>query len=79
MNTAKGWEATTLLDIVETISNTAREIDVGSVLIWNDNRLLVSQINNQDLTESQFTQDSWAEVSRIKEIIEKTNIRIEIT
>jgi len=38
----------------------------------------VNDINNKNLTESQFVQDSGDIVSRIKEIIEEASIRIEI-
>jgi len=54
LNIAKGGEAIILLGMVETISNKAQDIEDSSVLIWNNNRLLVNEINNQDLTESQF-------------------------
>ena len=71
LNTAKGREAATLLDMIETIVYKAKAIEEDSILIQNNNRSLVNEINNQELTESQFTHDSGAEVSRIKEIIEE--------
>ena len=64
--------------MVVTINRKAKHIDQGKVIIFNDNKILVSCINFPLLKENQFTIEVEAEISKIRKIIKHSSIEIEI-
>ena len=68
-NIPKTAEATTLLDLVETIVKRIEELSEGSIIIYNDNKKIVKMIYREIEIPNILSQDAAAQVVRIRELL----------
>ena len=77
-NTIVGAEAIVLLQMLEVIERKGRHITSGKIRIGFDNREAHEKIVNKIVKASVFSQDSGAEIARIKETLDTVQFEIEI-
>ena len=68
-NTPKTAEATTLLDLVETIVKRIEQLLEGLIIIYNDNKRIMNMIYREIEILNVLIQDAAAQVVRIRELL----------
>ena len=71
-------EGIRLLDLIKNIVKNTKELDSGEVVIYNDNKKLIREINKEVEKESDYTQEAGAIVEGICRKIKKAKIDITI-
>ena len=77
-NTYIEGEATVVLDMIEMIYYKSRHITSTSIMIHNDNRLLIRLVGIEIFKENQFIIEARAKIAHIKQIIKESSISIEV-
>jgi len=77
-STIVGAEAITLLELIEVISLKSKHINNGSIQIGIDNRKVYQVISNAIEKPTQYSQDGRAAITRIKEIMIESPVKIKI-
>ena len=67
-----------LLDLITNIVKNTKELDSGEVVIYNDNKKLIREINKEVKKESDYTQEAEAITEGIRCEIKKAQIDIKI-
>ena len=64
--------------MIEIIHWKMKHIQLESIIVYNDNRILVHEIKNIIWKESVYAMKAEAEVAKIKQLIKDTPVRIDV-
>ena len=67
-----------LLELITKIVKNTRELESGGIIIYNDNKRLINEINREIAKESDCTQEAGAVAAGIRREINNTKINIKI-
>ena len=78
MNNARMIEGVILLDIIYTINSKSYNVEGANILVAIDNQVVWRMVYGGLTIPNYFNQDSAAEASSVKQIIDQCNIHITI-
>ena len=71
-------EAIGILDLIMNVKNNTKHLSQGGVVIFNDNKKIINDINRDKTKESQYTLEAGSIVERIRREIDNARISIEV-
>jgi hypothetical protein len=71
-------EAIGMLDLIVNVKSNTKHLSHGGLIIFNDNKKIINEINQEKTKESQYTLEAGSIVERIRREIEDAKISIEI-
>lgn len=77
VNTSKGAEAITLLELISVIERKGRGIERGKIIVAIDNRKVHRGILSEIVKPSTHTQDAGAEIAQMKKLLKKIRFEVE--
>jgi len=77
-NTPKAAEATAILNLIAEIAMKIITLTEGTIIITNDNKKLIKNINNELKKVNQYIQYTRTIISKIKHIMQNTTIIISL-
>ena len=67
-----------MLDLIKNISKNTKYLQTGGIVIYNDNKKLIREIEKEVSKESDYTQEAGAVVEGIRRELKTSNIDVKI-